>query len=314
MVAVRGKTMGYLVSEVGTEEVRKVDCNYCVSIVVAVFLLLVTRTGATNPVPPKGDVLTRCSSPTSDEPLIHYDEYRWYYTLDEMETKFTELYHSGKRLADRARWNAKEKRFELIHRSFDVEKIVPITYEFIDSVRNHVEHGLELGYFSYVFFPDMGHAHLLIPVVDDENSIIRLPADRQHEVYEWVLSNPDSRFLYHTAEQLKMLDDSNEVLSDRRIGWRFFTRNLIANNNSSGHLAIYNNLDSIGNTVCTAPDNYYLWSAGFYISASKDGCFSYTHDNKTYHFDISLTDFPRVKFHSPFAQRDRMRWGADQCY
>ena len=244
---------------------------------------------------------------------IQQDEFHWYYTLAEMDTKFIDIYNSGKRLADRARWNANLNHYELFLHTTRSRQPVPVSNQFINTVRNHIERALSLRYADYIFYPDMGHAHLLIPIRFYEDTIKNISVDKQHEVYNKVLAHPDTKFLYHTAEQLNMLDESNELLQDRYTRWRYFTRNLVAANHPSGHIDIHHNLDSIGNTVCQAPVGYYLWSAGIYISASKYGCFPYRDERSTRYFDISLTDFPHTGTAPAVANVERVQWGANDC-
>lgn len=249
----------------------------------------------------------------SRELQIEQGEFHWYYTMADMDAKFTEIYNSGKRLADRARWNVNLNRYELILHTVRGRHPVPISDDFINTVRSHIERALSLRYADYIFYPDMGHAHLLIPIQFYEETIKKISLENQHEVYHRVLAHPDTRFLYHTAEQLKMLDDSNQLLPDRYTGWRYFTRNLVAANDPSWHIDIHHNLDSIGNAVCQAPAGYYLWSAGFYISASKYGCFAYHRGQTTRHFDTSLTDFPHTGSAPAVANMERKQWGANDC-
>lgn len=235
---------------------------------------------------------TRCAPPDEHERTLSYGDFRWYYTKDQMDERYEEIYDSGRRLIDRARWNEKTHRYELIYQSSRYRKPVPITSRFIDSVRSHIERALQLGYARHIFFPDMGHAHLLISKHYFDEVIKHIPFAQQHEVYIRVLEHPETRFLYHTAEQLEMLDEQHELLPGKYLGWRYYTRNLVVRNNSDGIIDIHRNLESIGNTVCQVESPHRYWSAGFHMSASKDGCFSYQLNDKTYRFDISLRDLP----------------------
>ena len=235
---------------------------------------------------------TRCAPPDKYERALSYGDFRWYYAKDQMDEKYAEIYDSGQRLIDRARWNEKTHSYELVYRSSRYRKPVPITSRFIDSVRSHIERALQLGYTRHIFFPDMGHAHLLISKPYYDEVIRHIPVAQQHEVYIRALAHPETRFLYHTAEQLEMLDERHELLPGKYLGWRYYTRNLVGRNNSDGIIDIHRNLESMANTVCQVKSPHRYWSAGFHVSASKDGCFSYQQDDKTYRFDISLRDLP----------------------
>lgn len=247
----------------------------------------------------------RCTAPDTNEPVLRHGDFKWYYTKEEMDERFSEIYDSGKRLLDRARWNEESNRYELVYVSSKFRKPVPINSRFIDGVRNHIERALQLGYARHVFFPDMGHAHMLIANPYYEEVISDIPVSQLHEVYVGALAHPETRFLYHTAEQLNMLDKQHHLLPDKYLGWRFYTRNLVARNNTNGTLDIHRNLESIANTVCQVKSPHRYWSAGFHISASKDGCFSYQHDDETFRFDISLRDLPG------FANSDEARITVD---
>ena len=234
----------------------------------------------------------RCTAPDDDEAVLGYQDFRWGYSAREMDVRFGEIYHSGKRLMDRARWNEAEARYELIMESGGKKVAVPITKRFIDSVRSHIETALHLGYVRHVFFPDMGHAHLLIDQTFYDEVVRRMPVNQSHHVYVRVLDHPRTRYLYHTAEQLEMLDDQHRVLADKYLGWRYYTRNLVGRNDDEGRLEIHRNLGSLGNTVCKVNSQHRYWSSGFHVSASKDGCFSFRHQDELRRFDISLADLP----------------------
>ncbi len=234
----------------------------------------------------------RCTAPDDDEPVLGYQDFRWGYSAREMDERFGEIYHSGKRLMDRARWNESEARYELTMKSGGKKVAVPITRRFIDSVRSHIETALNLGYVRHVFFPDMGHAHLLIDQTFYDEVIRHVPVGQSHDVYVRVLDHPETRYLYHTAEQLKMLDEQHRVLADKYLGWRYYTRNLVGRNDDEGRIEIHRNLDSLGNTVCKVNSQHRYWSSGFHVSASKDGCFSFRHRDEVRRFDISLRDLP----------------------
>jgi len=95
------------------------------------------------------------------------------------------------------------------------------------------------------------------------------------------------KILYHTAEQLHMLEDG-QLISDRLVQWRFYTRNLLGDNKGEGRLELIHQPTSSHNTARGLMPGHRYWGAGFYISASIDGCFPYTYKDKTYYFDLNL--------------------------
>jgi len=224
--------------------------------------------------------LAECSPAEPSEQILKSTDFKWHFTQSEMATKFDNIYASGKRLQHRARLKADGAGFELLHYSSLGIRSVAISQNFIDNLTRYIEKGLALGYFDYVFFPDMGHSHLWIPQPLFDEFTAPISVEQLAHFYTRALEHPDTRFLYHTAEQLKMMDDRHELLPDRQLNWRYFTRNLVSRNNGSDTLDVHQNLEHIANTVCEPIDNYAVWSAGFYLSASAQGCFAYEHEKK----------------------------------
>lgn len=233
-----------------------------------------------------------CSAPVSSEQVLNATEFKWFYTKIEMAEKFNEVYSSGKRLLNRARRSGESGEYELLYEGNEGTVEVPITRKFIENLTAAIVKAHKLAYVDHVFFPDMGHSHLWIPKQLFDEFTFPMSDEEIARLYTQSLNHPDTRFLFHTAEQLKMLDDEHYVLSDKALAWRYFTRNLLVANDNSNTLDILSNLESIGNTVCEPAEGYALWSAGLYISASEDGCFSYTIGNQTRYYDISLTNLP----------------------
>jgi hypothetical protein len=236
------------------------------------------------------EALARCAPPTADEPGIYYSDFRWGYTLPEMSARFAEIYTSGKRLRGRAYLD--EDRGELLldlPASWGGPAVLP--RRFVESVRSHIEQGLAHGYVQDIFFPDMGHAHFHIPAQKWELVYRGMPVSRNAERYSMLLDDPDLEVLYHTAEQLEMLDDERQVLADRQVQWRFYTRNLVGDNRGAGRLVLLHEPSSAANTARDR-DGYHYYGAGFYVSASRDGCFRYVHDGQVRYFDLSLSSMP----------------------
>lgn len=253
----------------------------------------------------------RCGPPDADERTLVYSDFSWYYAPDELADKFDEIYASGKRLPDRARWDDDSGGYRLIHRGRHGSEPVPVTDAFIGAVRSHVERALALGYAEHVIFPDMGHAHLLIDRAYYDDVVRHAPPTRFHRLYADVLSRPETRFLYHTAEQLGMLDEERRLKPDKYLGWRYFTRNLVARNDELGLIDIHHDLESVGNTVCDVDGSHRYFSAGFHVSASVDGCFPFSDDGRTYYFDISLSDLPLGPDERAWLGADAERSGGD---
>ena len=231
-----------------------------------------------------------CPPQAPDEPLLYMSELPWGQSLEQMREKFAWVYASGKRLKGRAHLDAAG--------NYVAQKAsgpVRIPAALIRNVRRHIEISLERRYADFVFFPDMGHSHFFLPEAAWD-AIHGNPALKDHEAYEKMLELPSLKVLYHTAEQLAVREGKKgdgPFPQDKTLLWRYFSRNPIGDNetgeNVAPHFAFHN--DNY-NTVHELR-GHRSYSAGFSISASKDGCFAYTApDGKVYRYDLGLEDLP----------------------
>ena len=134
--------------------------------------------------------------------------------------------------------------------------------------RSLVETALREGYAHFVFFPDMGHAHLYFP------------ADHWRKAYA------SAESILQSLEALY-----EKMLADPVLRHKYWNRNLLCRNNGTDEHEVMVVADrSRYNTVC-ALEGYVNWSAGFAVSASRRGCFPYRDvEGRTRYFDISLYD------------------------
>ena len=237
----------------------------------------------------------RCGLPHKNEVIHAIKTPRGFKTADEMKTLAARIYNSSKRLANRTWYDFEHQKFYAYYNNEQIE--IPI--RLIKSVTAHIETALAMGYAKNIIFSDMGHAHMLIPlsVYNRVHNSMEMT-----KLISFFYNHPQTKFLYHTAEQLKMLNDNNELLSDRYLQQRFYTRNLVTDNSGSSeiHLAQATNERSYYNTVGSWPKHRYI--TGFDISANKRGCFPYfdPNGNRRY-FDLSpMGHFPIG--HHPFIQ------------
>jgi hypothetical protein len=234
-------------------------------------------------------IAARCAPAGAGEEKIFQSDFRWDYSLPEMKARFEEMYASPKRLDRRAYWDAKTGRLMLPHdaaRGGDLE----ITGNFVRAVARHIERAFELDYIDAVFFPDMGHSHILVPDKLWAEKYSDYPVDRMSDLYRDMFSDPRLKIFYHTAEQLKTLENG-QLVADERVRFRHKTRNIAGPITADAELTVYQNPESAANTVHGAPGHHW-WGAGFNLSAQKDGCFVYRTAGKEYRFDISLYDLP----------------------
>ena len=236
-------------------------------------------------------IAARCTPPADDEPVIYSNEFSWGYTQETMKAKFEEMYASDKRLSERAYFDDETGNFILpTYEGWGGEVI--LSRRLVENVTMHIEKALLLGYADFVFFPDMGHSHFFVPEDHWEEHYRGTPvsgiADRNTKLFE----DPELKVLYHTAEQLEMLDDNNKVLDDPWVQWRYHTRNPVGDNDWQGRIDLLREYESAANTSRNYPGHHYH-GAGFNLSANKDGCFPYrAPDGQLFWYDISLEDLP----------------------
>lgn len=232
----------------------------------------------------------RCDTPRVDEAIVYQEDFRWNMSREEILKKADEIYASGKRLKGRAFYDNEGEKFVLpFRRAGDEDVKMPIAFAY--SIKRHIEEALRLGYAEAVIFPDMGHAHFFIPQEIYDTEVATIEGLDQYLRYEKMLALKDLKVLYHTAEQLQMQDEDKKLIEDDQLRWRYYTRNVVGDNRGEGRLEIFKNLGRGFNTVKEA-SGYKYWGAGFDLSASRDGCFSYVYEGKKYYFDISLESLP----------------------
>ncbi|MBX3019199.1 MAG: hypothetical protein KF767_15035 [Bdellovibrionaceae bacterium] len=234
------------------------------------------------------DLQLRCAREGANDPRLHSNDFHWNFSLPEMIEKFREIYSGAKRLPDRAYWD--ENRGSLML-PFGADRggHVELPYRFVLSVIRHVETAFRNDYIDGLFFPDMGHSHFLIPEAKYAAEYRNSPVKEMSKTYNRFFHDPELLVVYHTAEQLRMTDDNSQLLPDRRLQWRFFSRNLVGDNRAKGELALVQNPTHKHNTTGGLP-GYYWWGAGFNISANEKGCIAYERNGRIEYFDLSLED------------------------
>jgi hypothetical protein len=236
------------------------------------------------------EVAKRCGAPTDDEPVVYQSDFEWGYTIEDMGRRFDDMYASGKRLKDRAYYDEASGRFVMpVQASWGGQVVVPT--RLLENVRMHIEKALAQGYAEYIFFPDMGHTHFFIPRDHWDSVYLDYSAQDYGQMFSQLFDDPELKVLYHTAEQLTQLDDDDNLLSDRHLQWRFFTRNVVGDNDWAGRIDLLHEPGSMANTARSLEGHRYF-GAGFNITATKDGCFPYVHNGWLFYFDISMTDLP----------------------
>jgi hypothetical protein len=235
---------------------------------------------------PWDEIAARCAPPAADEPVVYLDDFRWDYSLEDMEARFWEIYESGKRLAGRAYYDPERDVFVMPHVPAWGGEVM-LSRRLVENVRRHIERSLARNYADFVFFPDMGHAHLFIPEDRWDQVYAGAPVSELSARYAEMFDDPSLRVLYHTAEQLAHTVDG-ELVADRYLQWRHFTRNVVGDNRGLGQIDLIRDLSSSANTAHHLEGHRYH-GAGFELSASAEGCFPFVKDGEILYFDLSLT-------------------------
>jgi hypothetical protein len=232
---------------------------------------------------------SRCRAHFTQSPEVYASDYKWGYTLLEMQDRFEDHYASGKRLHLHPNYDPEKDQF-ILYFGEDTHQPFVINENFIKSVTNHIEVAIREGFADYVFFPDMGHAHLHFPqqIYDDVYRPMDKSLEKRHLFYQAMFEEPQMKALYHLTEQLQMVDDHGHVLDDPVLAFKYWNRNFVGPNNGDTSFEIFVAEDSNYNTVRRL-EGYQIYSAGYSVSASKDGCFPYRDkEGNTRYFDISV--------------------------
>ncbi len=230
-----------------------------------------------------------CVKEESKNSQLREADFIWEYTLDLMREAFNKIYQSDeKRLPARAYWDPIRGALVLPYLPERGGNVV-LNDQFIKNLSGHIESAFKNKYIDAVIFPDMGHSHFLIPNKIWSAKYDKYQVSRFSQMYTDLFSDIELKILYHTAEQLKLLDENRKVINDPKIQWRHKTRNVVGLNNGSNKLLVLKNPESAVNTV-NALAGHFWYGAGYNISSNKNGCLQYKKENQIFRFDISLFD------------------------
>ncbi len=255
------------------------------------FLFAICALAATEASEDFSDIVNteNCVKSNKVEEYLRSSEFSWGMSLDEIKLKQKDVYAKGYRLKERAFIENGVVFLPYTPYGGEEQKI-KLSKRFVKSVIGHVENGLKRNYVDAIIFPDMGHSHLFVDQKFYNEKVKDIPVKEGHKRYELMLNHPETRFLYHTAEQLDMKNEDGSFKDDRHVQWRFFTRNLVGHNKDDGKIELLHQEEHKYNTARDYDEGFRYWGAGFNISASKNGCFAYRHKGETFYFDISLKD------------------------
>ncbi|MGH1468886.1 MAG: hypothetical protein ACRBBP_08425 [Bdellovibrionales bacterium] len=227
---------------------------------------------------------TRCAPPASDEPYFFMDMFKQNTSMEEIDKLYIKVYNQEERLFNRAGFNQKSQTFVTKNDSASVT----LPEHYIKSLILHVEKSLRLNYVKYIFFPDMGHSHLLTPEDYHEEHISNKDWGHQPGPLNGILQAPGLKSLYHTAEHLKF-KDGDSLITDWYVQWRFYTRNPVID--ADGNIELMTNEGARANAVSSVEG--YHWNAGISVSAHKNGCIPFEDSSgQIQYFDVSAWDPP----------------------
>ncbi|MBK9294356.1 MAG: hypothetical protein IPM57_07910 [Oligoflexia bacterium] len=249
-----------------------------------------------------GDVLSRCKQFQPNDKQVYSGDFRWGFSLDELLSKASEIYNSGKRLKDRAYFDGAKKQFVMPINYFGKAVPAALHPRFLQSVKKHIEIAFKNNYADALIFPDMGHSHFFIPkdVYAELNKIDYV--NNRHVFYEELFKSPEVKTLYHTAEQMVLREgerSKGKLVDNDYTRWRYYTRNVVGKNDGSDDVKPVFAQNENYNTLHELP-GYEYFGAGFNLSASKEGCFEVTiGENQTIFFDLSMEDLNPSTTYAP---------------
>ena len=231
-----------------------------------------------------------CAPAKEDEPFVYMDTDGFSFFRKHLEVKkhAEKMYNSHKRHINRV-YVQDGKIYLPIRKSLkgDISGSVELSETFVRSVILHIEKALNMRYVDVINFSDMGHSHLFYPL-QFEKKVNEL--SKTQNILSFLLNHPETKILYHTAEQIKAFQDrtSKQFLPDPILQFRYYTRNILGDNRAQGELDIlFNFKDPYAYNTVTYLDGYKYYSPGFHIHASQGGCLPYTYEGKDFFFDLS---------------------------
>ncbi|MEE9550884.1 MAG: hypothetical protein V3W08_10875 [Candidatus Binatia bacterium] len=157
-------------------------------------------------------------------------------SIDAFGQDFDEMYSYYKRLPRRVYFDTQKKQYVIAltlwvkrgGNSRDETHTVVVPIRFIQNVVDHIEISLRRRYAHYIFMPDMGHGHFLVPEQYGEG----LDGQGKLSYYNEILPNPSTKILYHTAEDIDLPGPDLNLDEIARI-WQGFMQKIEGDEGSS---------------------------------------------------------------------------------
>lgn len=223
------------------------------------------------------------------------DESSWYYSRAEVDKLYETHYNGEDRLDNYIHEISKGKYIARV-----ADGYIEVPPEFINHIMLHLWGAIEKGWVNYIFWPDLNHGHLFVPVTLWEGKYSGTGEKFIDQMTRLLRDDMDKLgILYHAAEHFGHYDPANkEAIQTRNVvGW-FDGRPI--------ELAYpdpkIDNLAHIKANTAGDPEGYdRRWFIS--VSASKHGHFAIFPNGKEIRFDISFderdiydsTTYPRKK-------------------
>lgn len=222
----------------------------------------------------------------SEKPFAR--DYTFYEDKKTLLAYAKEVYEASRRLQKRAYWNADAESLVVPYGTTDIK----VSAKFWQGLSGHITQALKRDYANAVVYPDLGHAHLLLPTAAWE--AIKNNNSSNETRMEKVLASDQIQFLYHTAEMIQVKDGDftkGTFPQDPWKLWRYFSRNLLGTTQNQNSLeVVWAGEKAIYNTVRSMPGMTEV-STVYFISNHR-GCLPYQLDTTTQFFDFTFATIP----------------------
>ena len=208
-----------------------------------------------------------CSRPDPSAPTIGAHFGQLADNVSELKSQFELIYHSPGRLDNRVYRDESGKYW-----AYFAGKWNQVPTHLFTQLTTHIEQALSLGYADQIIYADMGHVHILMP----EGATLNF-------------DSPELKFLYHTAELLRLKDGSiltGTLRTEPWLAWRYHSRNFIASNFRPSQLTVLFERSESYNTVRRIEG--YREVQTLYFTSNQQGCFRYQKGSESLGFDINF--------------------------
>lgn len=232
---------------------------------------------------------SRCLRETSEEPFIYRNQLNeWELTPENMAHKYEQFYSAPHRLKYRF-FKQNGQTIAPITDNNSNLTFAEVPSSFVETIKGNIIEALNKKYARHVFFPDLGHAHIWIEEksrTTEDSAALKLP---EAKAYSAFLQSKALRLLYHTAEQLSAppLATFRGQVSDKENKdylWRLLNRHLLGG-------PVGSKLEVFLDDSEARKNGYNSVLSAVYISANKNGCFSFMDGEKETRFDLSFVPY-----------------------